>query len=151
MDTSGIDSFIDKYKKEIDELKSKLSHIEDLENDFILLQKIAELYYVLSEQYNLRRSLTKLFNDYDKMMEAKKQSFISTEKSLSILRKNSIYVLNNANWFIRNIGFEYDYLITHNGNIPNEIELYYSSFSPYPNRVLNILFNNISEYQRIIK
>jgi hypothetical protein len=83
-------------------------------------------------------------------MEAKKQSFISTEKSLSILRKNSIYVLNNANWFIRNIGFEYDYLITHNGNIPNEIELYYSSFSPYPNRVLNILFNNISEYQRII-
>lgn len=150
MDTSAIDNFINKYKEEINELKTKISSVEDPEKEFNFLQKIAESYYILSEQYKLRRNLTKLLNDYNEMMDAKRQSFISIEKSLFILRKNSIDVLNNAHWFIRNIGFEYDYLITHSGEVPSEIDLYYSSFSPYPNRVLNILVNNISEYQRII-
>jgi len=117
MDTSGIDIFIDKYKKEIDDLKIKISCIKDRENEFKILQKMAESYYILSEQYKLKFNLTKHPDDYKEKLK---------------------------------LGFEYDYLVTHSGVIPSDLELYYPAYSPYPNRVLNILHNNISDYQRLV-
>ena len=54
MDTSAIDFFIDKYKAEIDDLRGKMSDVENSEDEFSSFQKIAESYYILSEQYKLR-------------------------------------------------------------------------------------------------
>jgi len=151
MDTSAVDHFINKYKEEINELKMKLSLINNSEDEFNLLQKLADSYYILSEQYKRRFNyLTKLALDYDEMIFAKRQSFIYIEKSLSLLRRSEVDVVQNAHWFVKNIGFEYDYLGTHNGTIPNDLELYYSAYSPYPNIALNILLNNISDYQRLV-
>jgi len=50
MDTSAIDNFINKYKEEINELKTKISSEEDPEKEFNLLQKIAEKYEFLQEK-----------------------------------------------------------------------------------------------------
>ena len=68
MDTSAIDFFIDKYNAEIEDLKIKISSVENSEDEFHLLQKIAESYYILLEQYKLRRNLTKNLIDYEKML-----------------------------------------------------------------------------------
>ncbi|MHA1723369.1 MAG: hypothetical protein ACTSXH_00795 [Promethearchaeota archaeon] len=150
MDTSAIDPFIDKSKKEIHELNNKLSTIDDLAEKFKLLQTLAESYYKLSRHYELKYNLSKNFDDYIEILNAKQQSFVCVEKSLSLLRRNEVDVIHNARWFVNNLGFEYDYLVTYSGEIPRDLELYYSSYYPYPNRALNILLNNISDYQRLI-
>jgi len=151
MDTSAIDPFIDESKKEIHELNNKLSTVDDLAEKFKLLQKLAESYYKLSRHYELKYNLSKNFDDYNEILNAKRQSFVCVEKSLSLLRRNELVVINNdARWFVYNLGFEYDYLVTYNGEIPRDLELYYSSYYPYPNRALNILLNNISDCQRLI-
>ena len=151
MDTSVVDHFINKYKDEINELNKELSLVKNLEDEFRLLQELANSYFNLSEDYKHKFNfLTKLALDYDEMILAKRQSFSCIEKSLSLLRRSEVDIVQNAHWFVKNLGFEYDYLGIHNGAIPKDLDLYYTAYSPYPNIALNILLNNVSDYQRFV-